>query len=144
MLFLVYLCLYLPTSTWSTGHKLDISILNSTHIVSYLYSHVCIYLPVRKVQVINSIYRYRIVPILYLTCTGWFKIIVGVSVGYHFQTRNNKVKLLTEYESVNQKVLISIESILQNAKQLQHARLSWHVRCPSGIQFPCKCSPFAV
>jgi hypothetical protein len=77
--------------------------------------------------------------------TGWFKIIVGVSVAYNFQTRSNKIKLLTEYESVTQKVLIPLESILQNAKQLQHMRLSWHVRCPSGIQFPCKCSPaFAV
>jgi hypothetical protein len=37
-----------------------------------------------------------------------------------------------EYESVTQKVLIPLESILQNAKQLQHARLSWHVRCPCG------------
>jgi hypothetical protein len=38
-------------------------------------------------------------------CTGWFKIIVGVSVAYNFQTGNNKIKLLTEYESVTQKVL---------------------------------------
>jgi hypothetical protein len=66
-------------------------------------------------------------------------------VAYNFQTKNNKIKLLTEYESVTQKVLISLESILQNAKQLQHACLSWHIRCPSGIQFSCKCSPaFAV
>jgi hypothetical protein len=27
-------------------------------------------------------------------------------VAYNFQTRNNKIKLLTEYESVTQKVLI--------------------------------------
>jgi hypothetical protein len=54
-------------------------------------------------------------------------------VAYNFQTRNNKIKLLTEYESVTQKVLIPLKSILQNAKQLQHARLSWHVRCPSGV-----------
>jgi hypothetical protein len=57
--------------------------------------------------------------------TGWFKIIVGVSVAYNFQTRNNKIKLLLQYESVTQKVLISLESVMQNAKQLQHARLSW-------------------
>jgi hypothetical protein len=31
--------------------------------------------------------------------------IVGVSVAYNFQTGNNKIKLLTEYESVTQKVL---------------------------------------
>jgi hypothetical protein len=66
-------------------------------------------------------------------------------MAYNFQTRNNKIKLLMEYESVTQKVLISSKSILQNAKQLQHERLSWHIRCPRGIQFPCKCSPaFAV
>jgi hypothetical protein len=53
------------------------------------------------------------------------------------------MKLLTEYESVTQKVLIFLESRLQSAKQLQHALLSWYVRC--GIQFPCKCSAaFAV
>jgi hypothetical protein len=34
-----------------------------------------------------------------------------------------------EYESVTQKkVLLLVESILQNAKQLRHALLSWHVR----------------
>jgi dynactin complex subunit len=43
---------------------------------------------------------------------------VGVSVAYNFQTRNNKIKLLTEYESVTQKSLIPLESILQNTKQL--------------------------
>jgi hypothetical protein len=31
---------------------------------------------------------------------GWFKIIVGVSVAYNFQTGNNKIKLLTEYEGI--------------------------------------------
>jgi hypothetical protein len=66
-------------------------------------------------------------------------------VAYNFVTGNNKIKLHMEYESVTQKVLLSIEPILPNAKQLQKARLSWHVRCPSGIQFPFKCSPaFAV
>jgi hypothetical protein len=33
-----------------------------------------------------------------------------------------------EYESTTQKVLLSTESIPQNAKQLQHARLSWQAR----------------
>jgi hypothetical protein len=37
--------------------------------------------------------------------TEWFKIIVGVSVASNFQTGNNKIKLLTEYEGVTQKVL---------------------------------------
>jgi hypothetical protein len=32
-------------------------------------------------------------------------IIVGFSVAYNFQTGNNKIKLLTEYEGVTQKVL---------------------------------------
>jgi hypothetical protein len=32
--------------------------------------------------------------------TGWFSIIVGVSVAYNFQTGNNKIKLLMEYENV--------------------------------------------
>jgi hypothetical protein len=54
-------------------------------------------------------------------------------VAYNFQTGNNRIKLLTEYESVTQKVVSPVESILQNAKQLQHARLSWHVRGLSGV-----------
>jgi hypothetical protein len=66
-------------------------------------------------------------------------------VAYNFQAESNKIKLLMEYESATQKVLLLIESILQKAKKLQHERLSFHVRCPSGIQFPSKCSPaFAV
>jgi hypothetical protein len=32
-------------------------------------------------------------------------MIVGISVVYNFQTGNNKIKLLTEYESLIQKVL---------------------------------------
>jgi hypothetical protein len=32
---------------------------------------------------------------------------------YNFETGNNKIKLLTEYESVTQKVLLPVESILQ-------------------------------
>jgi hypothetical protein len=43
------------------------------------------------------------------------------------------MKLLTEYESETQEVLLLVYSVLQNTKQLQHARLSWHVRCPSGV-----------
>jgi hypothetical protein len=55
-------------------------------------------------------------------------MIVGVSVACNSQTESNKVKLLTEYESVIQNVLLPIELIFQNAKQLQHARPSWHIR----------------
>jgi hypothetical protein len=50
-------------------------------------------------------------------------------VAYNFQNDTNKIKLLMEYESVTQKVLYLIESILQEGKQLQHARLSWHASC---------------
>jgi hypothetical protein len=32
------------------------------------------------------------------------------------------------YESEAQEVLVLLESRVQNAKQPQHARLSWHVR----------------
>jgi hypothetical protein len=45
-------------------------------------------------------------------------------VAYNFQTGYDKIKLFKEYESVLKKVLLRIESILQNAKQLQHAPLS--------------------
>jgi hypothetical protein len=45
----------------------------------------------------------------------------------HFQLGNNKIKLLMEYESVTQKVLSPVESILQNAKHLQHSRPSYSV-----------------
>jgi hypothetical protein len=69
------------------------------------------------------------------------KLLIGVSAAYNFQNGSKKIKLLTKYEGVTQKVLLFIESMLQKAKQLQHARLSWRVRCPSGIQFPSKCSP---
>jgi hypothetical protein len=41
-------------------------------------------------------------------------------MAYHFRTGNNIIKLLTEYESVTQKVLLFSESILQNTKQLQY------------------------
>jgi hypothetical protein len=43
---------------------------------------------------------------------------------YNFQIEEVKVKLLTEYQSVTQKVFLLTESMLQNAKQLQHSRLS--------------------
>jgi hypothetical protein len=46
----------------------------------------------------------------------------------NIQTGESKIKLLTEYESVTQTVLLPVESMLQNAKQLQHVRISWHVR----------------
>jgi hypothetical protein len=38
-------------------------------------------------------------------------------MAYNFQTGNNKIILLAEYESVTQEVLLFIESILHNAKQ---------------------------
>jgi hypothetical protein len=44
-------------------------------------------------------------------------------VVYNFQIGENKIKLFTEYEIVDQEVLLFIESMLQNAEQRQHARL---------------------
>jgi hypothetical protein len=43
-------------------------------------------------------------------------------VAYNFQSGRNIIKLLTEYESVTQTVLLFIDSILQNAKQLKHGQ----------------------
>jgi hypothetical protein len=48
-------------------------------------------------------------------------------VACNFQTGENKIKLLVEYEDVNQNVLLLIDSILKNGKQLQHARLCFVV-----------------
>jgi hypothetical protein len=45
----------------------------------------------------------------------------------NFQDGKNKIKLFTEYESVTQKVLLLIEVLLQNDKQLQHARICFVV-----------------
>jgi hypothetical protein len=39
-------------------------------------------------------------------------------MAYKFQTVSNNIKLLTQYENVTQKVLLIIDSVLQNAKQL--------------------------
>jgi hypothetical protein len=44
------------------------------------------------------------------------------------------MKLLTEYENVTQSVLLFLESLLYNAKQLQHARLSWHGNPNSNLE----------
>lgn len=63
-------------------------------------------------------------------------------MAYDFQTGHK-----TLYGTCNcySKVLLFIESMLQNVKQLKHARLSCHVRCPSGIHVPSESSPaFAV
>jgi hypothetical protein len=38
---------------------------------------------------------------------------------------NNKIKLLVDYENVTQKDLLSLESMLHNAKKLQHVQASW-------------------
>jgi hypothetical protein len=40
-------------------------------------------------------------------------------VAYNFQSGNNKIKLLMEYEIVTQKVLLRLESVPQNTKQRQ-------------------------
>jgi hypothetical protein len=47
---------------------------------------------------------------------------------HNFQIgKKNKTKLFTEYKIQTQRVLLIIDSILQNAKELKHARLSWHL-----------------
>lgn len=61
--------------------------------------------------------------------TGWFTIVAEGFLWLMFSVRNKNV---IEYESVTQK---TVESILQNAKKLQHARVSWHGRYPSSIRF---------
>jgi hypothetical protein len=60
-------------------------------------------------------------------------------VAYNFQNGNKKIKLLMEYESVTQKVLLRLESILQNAKRLQH--VGFEKTLPGfDQQLPAKCS----
>jgi hypothetical protein len=44
-------------------------------------------------------------------------------VADNYQSGKQNIKLLTECENVTQKVLLLLESILQNAKQLQHTPL---------------------
>jgi hypothetical protein len=56
----------------------------------------------------------------------------------NFQTGNNQIKLLIQYESVTQKVLSSVESILQNAKQLRHAQFYFVF---SGLKIICYGNP---
>jgi hypothetical protein len=45
-------------------------------------------------------------------------------VAYNSQIGRDIIKLLMEYKNKTQKVLLHVESVLQNAKQLQRARLS--------------------
>jgi hypothetical protein len=58
-------------------------------------------------------------------------IIVGVSVAYNFQTGRNKIKLLTKYESVTQKVLLSVKSMLQLLNSFNLSAFRITLRCPS-------------
>jgi hypothetical protein len=64
-------------------------------------------------------------------------------MAYNFQAGNNKTKLPTEYESVPQKFLLPIETILQNAKQLQHAHLRFenfrHGNPENNLESTCIC-----
>jgi hypothetical protein len=48
-------------------------------------------------------------------------------VAYNFQAGNDKIKLLTEYERVTQNVLLAVELILHNAKQLRHAQFYFDI-----------------
>jgi hypothetical protein len=47
-------------------------------------------------------------------------------VAYNFQTEIKKINLIMEYENVTQNVLLLIDSILQNGKQLQYAPFLAH------------------
>jgi hypothetical protein len=45
---------------------------------------------------------------------------------YNFQTEMNNIKLLMEFKTVIKTVILIMESILRNAKQLQHAPFMAH------------------
>lgn len=68
------------------------------------------------------------------------KIIVGVSMAYNFRTGNNKILLLTEHESVTQKVSVPGESVLQEARQLLVCTPFVTGKMFYGIHFPSKFS----
>jgi hypothetical protein len=57
----------------------------------------------------------------------------------NFQVGNNRIKLLMEYESITQKLLLPIQLILQNAKQVQPAHLPQHIQLTSST-----CAPSAA
>jgi hypothetical protein len=50
---------------------------------------------------------------------GDSKLLLRFSWPIIFKPEKNKTKLLTEYESVTQKVLLPVESILQNANNFR-------------------------
>jgi hypothetical protein len=52
-------------------------------------------------------------------------------VAYNVEIGSNKIKMLKEYENIAQTLLLLLEQMLQNAKQLQHSRFTWHVKYPS-------------
>jgi hypothetical protein len=58
-------------------------------------------------------------------CFQFFQIIVGVSVAHNLQTGNNKIELLTEYESVPQ----SIRTTMRRAQhcQIKLFQLHFHI-----------------
>lgn len=43
-------------------------------------------------------------------------------MAYSFHTGSKEIKLFEDYESASRKVLLPVESILQNAKQLEYLR----------------------
>jgi hypothetical protein len=66
-------------------------------------------------------------------------------VAYNVQSRNNKIKLLTQYENVTQKVLLFIDQMLQNAKQLQRAQFYFtgHGNQDNNLESPCMIKHFS-
>jgi hypothetical protein len=68
-------------------------------------------------------------------------------VAYNFQTENTKIKLFTDYENATQTVLLSVESVLQNAKSEAHRVdiLDFEKTLPGFDQhLPAKCSGFPL
>jgi hypothetical protein len=51
-----------------------------------------------------------------------YKLVLGFS--YNFQTNKKQIKSPMVYETATENVLSFIESILQDVKRIQHARLS--------------------
>jgi hypothetical protein len=63
-------------------------------------------------------YVYFIIFQILFIVEGDSKLLSGFPSSIIFQIGESKIKLLTEYENVTQRVLLPIDSMLQNAKQL--------------------------
>jgi hypothetical protein len=104
------------------------------YIHTYIHTYIQTYIHTR----VHGVMTHKIT----IACIFWWqcRVILNYRRGVRYlwfsnQKKKNKINLLIEYKNIIRKVLSLMDSILQNAKQLQHARLSWHLRCPSGIEF---------